>query len=54
MRRIFKVTNVLLSGFRGAEMMMTFETILLAFSGEIASQGGLTTESKQASGNRGL
>ena|SRR5579864_291187 len=24
--------------------MMTFETILLAFSGEIASQGGLTTE----------
>lgn len=38
------VTNVLLFGLRGTEKMRTFETILLAFSGEIASQGGLTTE----------
>lgn len=38
------VTNVLLSSLGGTEKMRTFETILLAFSGEIASQGGLTTE----------
>jgi hypothetical protein len=33
--------------------MISFETILLAFSGEIASQGGLKQQT-QASGNRGL
>ena len=41
------VTNVLLSTLLGAEKMRTFETILLAFSGEIASQGGLTTEERR-------